>query len=908
MAESPLDLEAIFFAACQKPPEERAGYLDQVCRGDPVLRRRAEQFLSAQGEIGSFLDSGIAHVPVTIDDPITERPGTVIGPYKLVEQIGEGGFGVVFMAEQTQPVRRKVAFKVLKPGMDTRQVVARFEAERQALAIMDHPNIAKVHDGGATDSGRPYFVMELVKGVPITEFCDQNQLTPRQRLELFLPVCQAVQHAHQKGIIHRDLKPSNVMVTVHDTTPVVKVIDFGVAKALGPELTDKTLITGFTQMIGTPLYMSPEQAGQSGLDVDTRSDIYSLGVLLYELLTGSTPFEKERFRQAGYDEVRRIIREEEPLKPSTRISTLGQAATTISTQRQTDPKRLSQLCRGELDWIVMKALDKDRNRRYESASAFAADVQRYLHDEPVQACPPSVRYRFGKFVRRNKTVLATTGLALLLVVLLGVGVGCFFAWRSHEAEQRRMREEEITAEKRRAAVERGMASALGADLAAVEKAVGEAELLGASAGETRLLRGFIVLFGGQPAEAVAHLEQAVLLMPESVSARSLLAYAHFEAANWAGYHRVLQEAIALQSQTPEDNLFLGTAIGNARPADGLPLVEQALSERPSGIAHVLRANVRYKLAEFTGAVADAEAALVDAEVAKRLLPGNVWSLTFDAKAHLTAASAYRKAGQMDKSQEHLAAAGREADALRMFPNNYRAVRTRHTVTKVRNGLDGRADMLAALRQARRTSPGPALAFCEGYDLFCLGRDAEAEKVADDFPDDRLSGHIRFLAALGRSDGLADARRTWQVLTSQNRLARYRLEAAPLLFALGKPEEVASLARELRSRGDVLSFGIPTSTDVEVLLAFLDGTASEADLLGHPASNDAERGRQHYVTGWKRLGGGDRAGARAAFQKAYETTPFELMPWSMARAMLIRMKDSGWPRAINHEGQKEHKEN
>jgi WD40 repeat protein/serine/threonine protein kinase len=427
METSQPELRAIFCEALEhQAPQEQADYLDRACQGKPGLRARVEALLRAHAEANSFLQEPSGRPAATVDEgPAAERPGTVVGPYKLLEQIGEGGFGVVFMAEQHQPVRRKVALKVLKPGMDSRQVIARFEAERQALALMDHPHIARVLDAGATAGGRPYFVMELVKGVAITAYCDQNQLPARARLELFASVCQAVQHAHQKGIIHRDLKPSNVLVTLHDGVPVVKVIDFGVAKALGQQLTEKTLFTNFAQLIGTPLYMSPEQAELSGLDIDTRSDIYSLGVLLYELLTGTTPFDRERLKAASFDEIRRIIREEEPPKPSTRISTLGEAAGTVSGNRKSDPKRLRQLFRGELDWIVMKALEKDRNRRYESASAFAADVRRYLDDEPVQACPPSAGYRFQKFARRHRGwLLAASALALVvLLAVVGLAVG-----------------------------------------------------------------------------------------------------------------------------------------------------------------------------------------------------------------------------------------------------------------------------------------------------------------------------------------------------------------------------------------------------------------------------------------------------------------------------------------------------
>ena len=414
---------------------ERTAYRGQACNGDRTLPVEAEalvQALETTDDLRS-VSSAAEAAPTMAHEEIRESPGTVIGPYKLLEQIGAGGMGVVYMADQQTPVRRRVALKIIKPGMDTHQVIARFEAERQALALMDHHNIARVLDAGATESGRPYFVMELVRGIPITEYCDQNCLSVPERLNLFVQICHAAQHAHQKGIIHRDIKPSNVLVTLHDGRPVPKVIDFGVAKATNQQLTDKTLFTNFAQMIGTPLYMSPEQAEMTGLDVDTRSDIYSLGVLLYELLTGTTPFDENRIRRAAYDEIRRIIREEEPPRPSTRISTLGETRTAIAAHRQVDADRLRQLVRGDLDWIVMKALEKDRTRRYETANGLARDIVRYLGDQPVDACPPSTTYRFRKFARRNRMVLTTAGL-VSVALMLGTLLSTWQAVRATRAE------------------------------------------------------------------------------------------------------------------------------------------------------------------------------------------------------------------------------------------------------------------------------------------------------------------------------------------------------------------------------------------------------------------------------------------------------------------------------------------
>lgn len=573
--------ENIFHGALQLDPEHRAAYVLQACGANPDLRQHVDSLLKANDEASRFLEkpAAVSDDPTVVSsDAPSEKAGTRIGRYKLLQQLGEGGCGVVYMAEQDEPVRRRVALKVIKLGMDTKSVITRFEAERQALALMDHPNIARVLDAGATETGRPFFVMELVRGIKITDYCDQNKLSMQDRLKLFIQVCHAIQHAHQKGIIHRDIKPSNILVTLHDGVPVPKVIDFGIAKATQGRLTDQTLFTAFEQFIGTPAYMSPEQAEMSGLDIDTRCDVYALGVLLYELLTGQTPFDPKELLALGLDKMRETIRERDPERPSTRLGTMLNAdLANTAVHRRAEAPKLIHLIRGDLDWIVMKALEKDRTRRYETANGLAIDIQRHLENEPVLASPPSSLYRLQKLVRRNRTAFAALA-GVVGALILGLGLSVYMFVRERKARERAVAAEQAQTRMRQEAEYRAQIGQklTSAGLLLSRGQVDEAsrqidEIDDPSAASLFNVIGNIYARMGKLTEAASRLSRIIPLQPSNHDPYHYLAPLLVRSGDYAGYARLRARMIeqfadvsdpAVAERMAKDSLLLPLSPGD----------------------------------------------------------------------------------------------------------------------------------------------------------------------------------------------------------------------------------------------------------------------------------------------------------------------------------------------------------
>jgi serine/threonine protein kinase/Tfp pilus assembly protein PilF len=893
MSDRQKDEKTIFRAAVQlKTPAERTAYIDKVCGADLALKARIMALLQAHEDKGDFLEGIIEDLGVTLDDsPLTEAPGTVIGNYKLLEQIGEGGMAVVYMAEQKEPIRRKVALKIIKLGMDTKEVIARFEVERQSLAVMDHPNIAKVLDAGATETGRPFFVMELVRGMSISKYCDKNKLNTKERLDLFVQVCNAVQHAHQKGIIHRDIKPSNVMITLRDGKPVPKVIDFGIAKATSRTLTEKTLFTRYAQMIGTPAYMSPEQAEFSELDIDTRTDIYSLGVLLYELLTGATPFSEEQLREAGYVEMQRIISEEEPLKPSTKLSTLGDTLTDVAEHRKASPDLLQKLVRGDLDWIVMMSLEKDRTRRYETANELAQDIQRHLSDEPVVAGPPSAVYKVKKFVRRNKMALA----ALCFLVLLGLVAGVF-AYREQHAQQQTHKE------KRQHAVERAMLMAMSGDFEGAEKAIGEAELLGASHGSVRMIRGQLALHRGDTGQAIEHLEQAVKLLPHSVAAHSLLAHAY--GADGQSYRsQITMDAIEkLTAVTPEDYLFKAHAESWFNPRRALKSLDEAIRLQDSTIARLLRAATRSNIAQDTGRPDIAQSSIEDARVAKAMMPENPFSTFISLGAHVVAMGVYEDAGDRDRAAASLLQAGKDAEELAAFP----AMPTSYGLRWYYLNLISQEE--AAHELARKGYKEAECAETRRIYVFSLYEQGEFEEAlqviertghagGSSSREAKLAGGVYRLQPFIVAElpnGLSRALEAYRENCDLYTKGYEAIFTQAALFFLGRRTEAVTNCRELHSHPERL-----TQLNREHYLRILDycgGFISEEEFLKAEAGSRNNQCEAHFYVALDRLAQGDRTGARDHFQKALATRVFEFWEYQLSRLFLKRMEqDPTWPR-------------
>jgi serine/threonine protein kinase len=865
--------DQIFHAAAElSDSDERLAFLEQACEGDSVLREEIEELLEHDGAQDSLLDQSAPGLPPTVDQSITERPGTVIGRYKLLEQIGEGGFGMVFMAEQQEPIVRKVALKIIKPGMDTKEVIARFEAERQALAMMDHANIARVFDAGTTPSGRPYFVMELVRGIAITDYCDKTNLSTKDRLVLFESVCSAVQHAHQKGIIHRDIKPSNVLVTLHDGKSVVKVIDFGIAKAINQRLTERTLFTRFAQFIGTPMYMSPEQAEVSGLDIDTRTDIYSLGVLLYELLTGATPFDKTRFCSAAEHEIRRIIREEEPPRPSTKISTLGDNATEICARRRSEQRRLSAMFRGELDWVVMKALEKERGRRYDTASNFAADIRRFLDGEAIEARPPSAVYRLRKTVARHRVAVATTTI-VMLTLIMGVVTSTWFALRL-QATLRALQHEVI---------EKVVLNAQAGNREGTKRALQLAEQSRVPPATLQMLRGIVHYYNGENEQAIEDLTAVVEIEQNNVTARAMLSLAHIHNGEWNEYVREIirvQEILVNQDRRDRQDyeaLILGCALLYSDTESCVEMLRETADRHPEWVLArgFLGGAKAHRALELRDAGL-ANEALEDTRLAQQLLPENRVVALYNSWTHRVAIYFKQQRGERyeDLAKEAL-------DGIKpLLKNHEDYIAGAYNIAETYGWLGDEEAAIRILKKAVGNADRGWLTSHLVSRLLWCGRFDEARELVESV--DAQSVDVRYIRAClfaGIPEKREEAERLANALLDEEEAIDAGSCAIEVFCILGQDTKVRSESRRCL---DILPERSIANWMPKESLEFHTGIAiSEFD----KDCGDSPVGRMefYYHVAMRRLCEGDRAGAIEYFDLCTKSSLIDGGYYHMAKA-------------------------
>jgi tetratricopeptide (TPR) repeat protein len=894
------DVKGIFDCAAEiDSTAERNAYLDQACAGASEVRREVEALLRAYSEAGSFLDEPAVSLVDPGDLPSTDpamHPATaanigttIASRYKLLQVIGEGGMGTVYLAEQSQPVRRMVAVKLVKAGMDSKQVLARFEAERQALALMDHPNIAKVLDGGVTEGGYPYFVMDLVKGVPLTQFCDEHQLNVADRLKAFQQVCHAVQHAHQKGIIHRDLKPSNVLVEEHDGQPVPRVIDFGLAKALTASavqpLTDQSLFTQLGTILGTPLYMAPEQAELNALDVDTRADIYALGVILYELLTGTTPLEKQRIAQIAWAEICRVIREEEPQTPSARLSTV-EAGVAIAAHRHTEPAKLSRFVRGDLDWIVMKALAKERERRYETANAFAADIERFLTDKPVTAGPPTIRYKVRKFVWRNRRPVAAAAV-LVAALLVGIGGTTWGLMRANRADRDRIaKAEDDRKERVRTALEKGLIAAMSGDFPAAERAAQEAELNGASTGQCRLLRGQVAFYQGDNRQAIVHLEHAVALEPDSVAALGMLALALVNEGAPAEQHRVFEQLERRTAITPEDFLFKGLAESAADAKKGLQTLDEAVRLRPNSVA-VLLARAEARASSVQQIDPDpklADEAMLDAMSACRFLPNNAAALRTSLRVHLVAMRVYQDAGPGYATQFQAAASQAQKDyqALNRFTQLPDVANMQYYYIREAGTPD---EALRFARGAVGLSKNVLVTTNLAQQLYLHGEYREAADLLAQ-PDAHPGLDWVRLLAVAETEGRPGALRLYDEISRRELSGWDVYNGLIVLYVLGDSTRAKREALEFLRKPAL--FPALKADQFRKGIEFLAGLLTREQFPDR-SMNRADLSNAHLLRGVQWLSEGAREQAKLELEETVKLRVIDFIPYDVASLLLQRMK-------------------